>query len=404
MNQLPIPAPPGPPPGLVDPASDGGAAGPFRRPMSRRAMLRSSLLLVAGSALGTGCAASGARGLGSRLPARRLTRVLVSPDRVIRTVAGLRPFRPSGFVVRADRHGDRTVVHNYGHGGGGISLSWGSSELAAQLAHETGQTRFAVLGSGVMGLTSARRLQDRGHAVTIYTKALPPDTTSNIAGGQWSPTSVADVSATDEPFREQFEQASRFAYRYFQNLVGPRYGVRWIENYSLSQAPAQPSRGGLFERIPDLFPESQLLGPGEHPFGAPHARRFLTMLIEPATFLTALTNDFLLRGGKIQVREMRDAGEIATLPETVVVNCTGLGSRALFGDEELTPIKGQLAVLVPQPEVDYILLAGGGYMFPRSDGIILGGTHQRGEWSPEVEPLMIERILEVNRATFAAMR
>jgi D-amino-acid oxidase len=395
MIQLPIPRRPGP-------ASPAEGTALHHQPISRRAMLRSSLLLVAGSALGAGCAVAGAPAASP--VGRRLARVHVSPDRLIRTVAGLRPFRPSGFVVRAERLGEKTLVHNYGHGGGGITLSWGSSELAARRAQETGQTRFAVLGSGVMGLTTARRLQDRGHQVTIYTKALPPDTTSNIAGGQWSPSSVADFSATGEPFRAQFEEAARFSYRYFQNLVGPVYGVRWIENYALSESPADPPRGGLFARIPDLFPRSQTLGPGEHPFGTLYARRFLTMLIEPATFLQALTNDFLLRGGKLVVREMHGPGEILALAEPVVVNCTGLGSRALFGDEELTPIKGQLAVLVPQPEIDYILLSGGGYMFPRSDGIILGGTHQRGEWSPEVEPLMIERILEANRAAFEAMR
>src|ERR1700749_3615103 len=52
--------------------------------------------------------------------------VRVSPDREIRTVVGLRPYRPSGFVVRAEKIGDTLVVHNYGHGGSGITLSWGT--------------------------------------------------------------------------------------------------------------------------------------------------------------------------------------------------------------------------------------------------------------------------------------
>jgi glycine/D-amino acid oxidase-like deaminating enzyme len=38
-----------------------------------------------------------------------------------------------------------------------------------------------------MGLTTARLVQEAGFPVTIYTAALPPDTTSNIAGGQMEP-------------------------------------------------------------------------------------------------------------------------------------------------------------------------------------------------------------------------
>jgi len=59
--------------------------------------------------------------------------VHVAADREIRTVVGLRPFRSSGFCVRADRLGDKLVVHNYGHGGSG-SRCRGHADLATRLA------------------------------------------------------------------------------------------------------------------------------------------------------------------------------------------------------------------------------------------------------------------------------
>jgi glycine/D-amino acid oxidase-like deaminating enzyme len=62
----------------------------------------------------------------------RLARVNVVPTRVIRSMVGLRPFRPSGFVVRAEKLDAKTVIHNYGHGGAGITLSWGTSQLAIE--------------------------------------------------------------------------------------------------------------------------------------------------------------------------------------------------------------------------------------------------------------------------------
>src|SRR5262245_36198200 len=99
---------------------------------------------------------------------RRLARVQVSPARVIREVAGLRPFRSSGFRVEAERLGDRLLVHNYGHGGGGVSLSWGSASLAVELALASEARRAAVLGAGAVGLATARLLQDQGFEVTLY--------------------------------------------------------------------------------------------------------------------------------------------------------------------------------------------------------------------------------------------
>jgi D-amino-acid oxidase len=108
----------------------------------------------------------------------------VSPQRVIRTIAGLRPFRPSGSVLRAERLGDKRLVHNYGHGGG-VTLSWGTARLAVdELSGWTGsQDRAAVIGCGAVGLATARLLPRRGVGVTIYAKDIPPNTTtSNVAG------------------------------------------------------------------------------------------------------------------------------------------------------------------------------------------------------------------------------
>jgi D-amino-acid oxidase len=94
---------------------------------------------------------------------------------------------------------------------------------------------------------------------------------------------------------------------------------------------------------------------------------------------------------------------IATLPQPVVVNCTGLGARDLCSDVELVPIKGQLTFLLPQPEINYIVLAGDLYMFPRTDGIVLGGTHVRGDWSLEPDLTAKTRVLTGHAKLFGAL-
>ncbi|MBW3535423.1 MAG: FAD-binding oxidoreductase, partial [Gemmatimonadetes bacterium] len=166
--------------------------------MERRAFLRTgaaaSLGLMAGCAPRTRTSGlAGWRAAGLVPPD-------VSWDRIIRTTVGLRPFRESGFRLEVERLDDRTVIHNYGHGGAGMSLSWGTAHLAADLALGHTERRAAVIGCGIVGLTTARLLQRRGFGVTIYAAALPPDTTSNMSWAGFTPASgvVAPTRRTAE--------------------------------------------------------------------------------------------------------------------------------------------------------------------------------------------------------------
>ena len=97
---------------------------------------------------------------------------------------------------------------------------------------------------------------------------------------------------------------------------------------------------------------------------------------------------------------------MAALDEDVVVNCTGLAPRRCSATRELVPIKGQLTILEPQPDVDYAVKSTTEdlYMFPRRDGVVLGGSHQRGEWTLDPDPDEAARILRSQREFFARMR
>ena len=349
--------------------------------VTRRTFLGGTSGLLAGCAARRGPVAG--TPAGTAAPAARLARVNVSADRVIRAITGLRPFRPSGFVVRGEKRGEKTIVHNYGHGGAGITLSWGTAQLAVEEGAKAEARDCAVVGCGVVGLSTARLLQLRGYNPTIYAKDMPPLTTSNVAGGYWDPVTLYDGQRVTPEFRRQFGDAARFAIRRYQSLAGDPYGVRWLPVYSLSSSgpftPARPEN--LYSEIEPLFPETERLGPGQHPFGQLYARKRYSMLIEPAIYLNALVRDFQIAGGRIRIREFHGPEEIAALPESVIYNCTGLGARALFGDQELIPIKGQLVFLLPQAEVEYMTVGPGDiYMFPRHDGVLLGGTHDRDVW------------------------
>ena len=340
---------------------------------------------------------------------RRLAPVKVTRNRIIRELVGLRPFRSEGYVVEAQRIGNKLLIHNYGHGGAGITLSWGTATQAVEMVGDfieqpaqrsrnstraTPQRRFAVIGCGVNGLSTARmlqrRYQDGPGTVTIYAKALPPDTTSNIAAGFWSPVSLFDADAISTKFADQFRTAARISNRAFQLLVGPEYGVRWLDIFTLHRTEA--SLQGELPGGSDLYPQQIIHRDPANYFGVPIVRQYSSMMIEPPVYLRALLRDFYNAGGRIVVKEFRAREEVMRLPESVIFNCSGLGARQLFGDEKLIPVRGQLEVLLPQPEIDYGYI-GAGHMFPRSDGIFLGGTFDRDDWSLQVNPEQTSRIL-----------
>lgn len=380
----------------------------------RRMFLTTAGLAAAGFALDS-CAPGTRNTRTVPYPPARLVPVQVSWDRIIRTTVGLRPHRDSGFLLAPLKLDDKLVVHNYGHGGSGMSISWGTGAMAADFALAHQDRRAAVIGSGVVGLTAARQLQRRGFDVTIYAMAVPPDVTSSMSLAGFTPTSgLIEADQRTPEWDAQFSRAASIAYRQLQLLVGAGYGVSWVPQYAPTEderpPQASPDRPDLEA---NLRTEREVLQPGEHPFPTKFAIRRTTLRIEPSIYLEALMRDVKLSGGRIVIRKFETPRDLLTLPEPIVVNCTGLGARDLFGDKALVPLKGQLTVLVPQSGVDYQTSGGvnlpstpgiGIHMMPRSDGIILGGTSQRDVWTLEPDDAERKRVVEGHIELFSRMK
>lgn len=389
----------------------------YHRRMNRRTFVRFGGMAAVGLGL-EGCAPKSAPVVTPQAIARNPPRVLpvvhASWDRVIRTTIGLRPHRPSGFLLKADKLDAKTIVHNFGHGGSGMSLSWGTASMAVDLAMQQPERRAAVLGCGVVGLTSARELQRRGFDVTIYAATVPPDTTSNMSLAGFTPTSgLVQFNLRTPEWDEQFRQAVTIAYRRLQLLIGPKYGVTWINQYALTDNAESAQGSNLL--LPESIQGSRvLLQPGEHPFRTKYAIERPEMRIEPSIYLDALMHDVALYGGKIVVRKFETPRDLMALPEQVIINCTGLGAKALFNDPELMPLKGQLTVMVPQQEITYSTNGGstipapqnglGIHMMPRSDGIVLGGTSQRDVWTMDVDEAERKRVVDSHIEVFSSMK
>ena len=336
-----------------------------------------------------GCASAPARLATTTRPVfqrQAFAPLLTDPGRLSRITVCTRPFRAQGPRIEAETIGDKRVVHNYGHGGSGWSLSWGSAGLARDLALQGGQRQVAVIGCGALGLTASLQILRAGAQVTIYAAERTPHTRSARATGVWSPDSrVAAESSVSADFPARWEAMARRSWVDHHAFVGlDGDPVRFIEQYNLRDKPGggsgsvgpepAPGRVGFVRyggRLDDLTPHSRVLRRDDHPFPVAAAETGPIMTFNVAEYARQLTEAFLMEGGRIVQRVFNHPSELASLAEPVVVNCTGYGARALFGDESIIPVRGQIAWLPPQPELTYALYYRSISMVPRHDGIVI---------------------------------
>jgi len=301
---------------------------------------------------------------------------------------------------------DKLVVHNYGHGGSGWSLSWGSGTVALDLAlagRDPSQTDIAVIGCGALGLTAAILAQRAGvRSVTIYAKDLPSASRSFNATGSWTPFSRIALRRSAPPaFAGQWEQMTRTSWRCYQDFLG-RSGnpVEFTDRYYLSNPQPDVFEQQLIDsdpigfvnyrdRIADLNSPIDDFPEGSHPFPTRWVRRRSELMFNITEYSHRLSEDFRLNGGRIVAREFHSPAEFAALPQPVILHCTGYAARKLFGDESLIPVRGQIGWLPPQPEVNYGLYFDFLGILSRRDGLVvqLNGKGEDSGWNNDSEEL-----------------
>ena len=319
-------------------------------------------------------------------------------------ITGIRPYRAGGVRLElvAEPFGNpsepKYLIHNYGHGGAGITLSWGcASVVVDHVASVTPLIRaarrrpsVAVLGTGVIGLTVATELRRRWPhlPITIYAKDLDVRrTTSHVAAGQFEPSGIHDDYETGPQQADLFEWLKRSRAK-IESIAHSgqrqRFGVAERMNYTLDL-----SSPGF-----DLAVEAGVVGApkaGLLPFAALKApgREYKTWLINPTILLPRLVADLKAKDAVFRKRDFGAPADVAALKETIVINCTGYGARALFGDERLEARRGHLVILDKTKAKQLYFVSGGcnsqiiSYIFCRQHDIVVGGTSRHKE---EAEP------------------
>lgn len=305
----------------------------------------------------------------------------LSPNKITRYSTGIRPCRTSGIRLEAEQRNNKLIIHDYGHGGSGISLSWGCALEAIRIMqqHTSDHKPIAIIGAGVIGLSTAHLLKDQGYDVTVYSHDFVPFTTSNKAAGLWSPNFGSNLAD-----KEQYYRIYNFSYAKFYDLStdpNPLFnGVFQLPRYS--EKPEYKATDALPENcvVVDLNGTQKV------------CKKIITYIFDLNIYLQDLFEKAQKKHIAFVHKDFESVDDLAALPESIIFNCTGLGSRELFNDTELYGTKGHIVIYEAQPEMDYVICNHHQKqdlffsLIPWQTQLVLGGTLEK-----DVEDISIDQ-------------
>ncbi|QUW83937.1 FAD-dependent oxidoreductase [Streptomyces mirabilis] len=241
-----------------------------------------------------------------------------------------------------------------------------------------------VVGAGVIGLTTALRLQQAGARVAVVTAEPSAETTSSVAAAVWYPTRTRFEPRVLDWATHTYDEFARQAANGVPGVV--MRPTRMLLRGEASDVPWWAAA------LPDL----RALRKEELRATFTTGWAFTVPSVEMSRYLPWLQQSLSAAGGTL-IRHRIDALEQAGVWALSVVNASGLGARALCGDTEVLPVRGQV-VLVANPGLhtsvrDEDNADGYTYVHPRSTDIVLGGTFEVGEWDTTPSPATAAAIL-----------
>ncbi|MEI9903333.1 MAG: D-amino-acid oxidase [Asticcacaulis sp.] len=297
------------------------------------------------------------------MPPAPLVRIRVDPPEVFRTTVCTRPFREAGPRIETETVGRKTVVHNYGHGGSGWSLSWGSAAEAVSLAMASSPRQIAVV-------RRRRARPDRCHHGAAGPAPTSPSTPANAFRSCARPappavgrliSRIAKAAAVTDGFPAFWERMARTAPQHAPVLCQRAPAIRssgWtttsctiLRNRRTRMPPPEEDPGFLYlqDRIPRPVAALQRRTQRHASFRPPKTCAWdPQMTFNVADYSHQLESDFFAAGGHIEHADFSSPADFAHLKEHVIICCTGYGSRALWKDDSIIPVRGQIVWLVPQ--------------------------------------------------------
>ncbi len=244
--------------------------------------------------------------------------------------------------------------------------------------------QFTILGCGVIGLTAAIRLLEQfERPTTIVAKDFPPNTTSDIAAAIWMPFLV-------EPQNKALNWSKQTFDRYIQEQHNPKTGIYLTELFEFFLEPvADPYWISAIDRFRYATAE-------EIPTGYRYGFVAEVPIVETPLYMVYLLDRFRELGGELRSSTVNRIEEI-THSDSITINCSGLGSRELMNDDQMFPIRGQIARMEKIDSRRSFTIESGPhaicYILPRSNDTIVGGTALRHVWDTAVDAVKSHELI-----------
>ena len=336
-----------------------------------------------------------------------------SEDNILGFNVGLRPYRKNGIRIEPEYLNNKLVIHNYGYGGSGITLCWGGAEETLRLLDQQKiasaalfqNKTVAVLGAGVIGMAVAFELLTHGYQVNIYADAFSPNTTSNVAAGILSgPNIEAHMSEAQIKLLDRMLAVSMQRFSDCANSAKPEFaGAKFLFDYWFEDKlpAAEP------EKFKKVLTEEKLVRVHFDNGISKIGKQIRELGLEGKLFINDLYAKVQALGGQLHKRHFEDTNDIANLNESIIINCTSMGSRKLFNDGNFIPVRGHLVYLKPQEGIDYSLYHSVPQdpdfwvkIYPWSDRLILGGVFEKGIEDTALDTKIIQKLLHYARSCF----
>lgn len=254
--------------------------------------------------------------------------------------------------------------------------------------------RICVVGAGVIGLSSAVRIQNQipDADITIVADKFSPNTTSDGSAGFWEPHLVNPIQKQEirKWGQETFDHLLRLA----SSEEAGKLGAQLISGYNFCLMKEEPFWKDQVLAYRKLDENEKKIHP-EHKDGV----FFTTVSIDVKSYLPWLMQKFKANGGKVQFRTIASIYELSK-DFDVIVNCVGVQANRLLGDEKVKPVRGQV-MTVYAPWIKHFIIDfdvegkdNEAYIIPGRDCVTLGGTGQEGNWNTDVDSKDANKIFE----------
>ncbi|GGL96021.1 FAD-dependent oxidoreductase [Micromonospora yangpuensis] len=243
-----------------------------------------------------------------------------------------------------------------------------------------GPIDVVVVGGGIIGLTAAVRLQERGARVTVLAADDPERTVSTVAAAVWYPTHTDPDPRVLDWARRTYATLTRQAAEGVPGVV--LRPTRMLLRHGPVELPWWAEATG------DL-----VVRPAAPPYRA--QLRFTAPTVEMSPYLGWLRERISAAGGRVLRHRVARLADAFVDPATsagvaTVVNATGLAAGRLAADPAVYPVRGHI-VLVANPGLTTSVRdeddpRGITYVHPRRHDVVLGGTYQPGRADLDAEP------------------